>query len=107
MKTFTINEKQYKAREFNFNLMCDLEDMGVSISDMTSKPMAVVRAYFSLCSGMSKEFAGKEMENHLINGGSFDVVINAMNEEMEKSDFFRALNKTEEEENGKSQSKKK
>ena len=107
MRTFIINGKEYRAKEFDFNLMCDFEDMGISIADMDKKPMAVVRAYFALCTGRGKEFAGKEMEQHLINGGSFDDVVIAMNEEMEKSDFFRSLNKTAEAENGKSQSKAK
>ena len=49
MKTFTVNGKEYRAKEFDFNLMCDFEDMGISIADMSKKPMAVVRAYFALC----------------------------------------------------------
>lgn len=107
MKTFNVNGKEYKAKAFDFNLMCDLEDMGVSIADMPNKPMTVVRAYFALCTGKGKEFAGKEMEQHLINGGTFDDVVNTMSEEMEKSDFFRSLNKTEEQKTTKSQSKAK
>lgn len=107
MKTFTVNGKEYRAKEFDFNLMCDLEDMGVSLTEAGTKPMSMVRAYFGICTGKGKEFAGKEMEQHLINGGSFDDVVNAMNEEMEKSDFFRSLNKTAEAENGESKSKTK
>lgn len=107
MKTFTVNGKEYKAKAFDFNLVCDLEDMGISIEDMGKKPMAVVRAYFALCAGKGKEFAGKEMEAHIINGGSFDDVVSAMSEEMEKSDFFRTLQQTSETENGKSKSKAK
>ena len=29
MKNFTINRKVYKAKEFDFNLVCDLEDEGI------------------------------------------------------------------------------
>ena len=107
MKTFTVNGKEYRAKAFDFNLMCDFEDMGISLADMTSKPMAVIRAYFALCTGKGREFAGKEMEQHIINGGSFEDVVSAMNAEMEKSDFFRHLTKTAEAENGKNQSKAK
>lgn len=107
MKTFKVNEKEYKAKAFDFNLMCDLEDMGLSISDMASKPMTAMRAYFALCTGKGKEYAGKEMEEHLIKGGTFDDVLNVMSEEMEKSDFFRSLIKTAETKNGQNQSKEK
>ena len=34
------------------------------------------------------------MEAHIIGGGTFDDIMTAMSDEMEKSDFFRNLNKT-------------
>lgn len=92
MRTFKVNGKEYKARAFDFNLVCDLEDMGISLQDARNKPMSMVRAYFGLCSGNEKDIAGKEMEAHVADGGSFDGILNAMSEEMEKSDFFRNLN---------------
>lgn len=98
MKTFTVNGKEYKAKAFDFNLICDLEDMGISLQDASSKPMSMVRAYFGLCAGKGKEYAGKEMEAHIIGGGSFEDIMNAMSDEMEKSDFFRNLNKNAEQE---------
>ena len=105
MNIFTINGKEYVAKAFDFNLMCDLEDMGVSIAEAGEKPMSMARAYFGLCTGKGKEFAGKEMEAHFIGGGTFDTLINAMSEEMEKSDFFRNLTKREEKKTTKSQGK--
>ena len=107
MKTFTINGKEYKAKAFDFNLVCDLEDMGIALAEAGKEPMSMVRAYFGICAGKDRDFAGKEMEQHLINGGDFEEVMNAMSEEMEKSDFFRSLAKTEKTENGKNQSKAK
>lgn len=107
MNTFTVNGKEYVARTFDFNLICDLEDMGIAMADIAKKPMSTVRAYFALCTRKGKEYAGKEMEQHIINGGGFEDVIDAMNKEMEKSDFFHNLTKTEEEKTGKNQSKEK
>lgn len=110
MNTFTVNGTEYKAKEFDFNLICDLEDMGVSLQEAGNKPMSMVRAYFGLCAEKGKEFAGKEMEAHIIGGGTFDDIMNAMYEEMEKSDFFRNLNKkaeTEVAENTSEENKKK
>lgn len=96
MKTFTVNGKEYKAKPFDFNLVCDLEDMGISLEQASNKPMSMARAYFGLCAGRDKEFAGKEMEAHIIGGGTFDDIVTAMSDEMEKSGFFRNLNKAAE-----------
>ena len=40
------------------------------------------------------------MEQHIISGGTCDEIMAAMSDEMEKSDFFRALDKTATEEIG-------
>lgn len=98
MRTFTVNGKEYKAKAFDFNLICDLEDMGISLQEAGNKPMSMVRAYFGLCAGKGKEYAGKEMEAHIIGGGSFEDIMNVMSDEMEKSDFFRNLNQKAEQE---------
>lgn len=96
MNAFTVNGTEYKAKPFDFNLVCDLEDMGVSLEEAGKKPMSMVRAYFGLCVGKGKEYAGKELEAHIIGGGKFDEIMTAMSDEMEKSDFFRKLSKTAE-----------
>lgn len=98
MKIFTVNGKEYKAKAFDFNLICDLEDMGISLETASSKPMSMVRAYFGLCAEKGKEYAGKEMEAHIIGGGSFNDIMSVMSDEMEKSDFFRNINKMSEQE---------
>lgn len=107
MNTFTINGNEYVAKKFDFNLVCDLEDMGVALSSVQEKPMTTARAYFALCTGKGKEFAGAELESHIVNGGDFTDLIVAMSEEMEKSDFFRNLSKRTEKETGKNQKEKK
>lgn len=107
MRTFVVNGKEYVAREFDFNLICDLEDMGVSMAEIATKPMSTVRAYFALCTRNGKAYAGKELENHMINGGNFDDLVSVMNEEMEKSDFFCNLSKNAETEVGESAKEKK
>lgn len=98
MNTFTVNGTEYKAKPFDFNLVCDLEDMGISLEEAGRKPMSMVRAYFGMCMRKGKGAAGKELEAHIIGGGKFDDIMTAMSDEMEKSDFFRNLSKTEEKE---------
>lgn len=98
MKKFKVNGKEYKARPFDFNLVCEMEDMGVALAEMGRKQFATTRAYFALCAGMNVVQAGKEMEAHAIAGGTFTAITDALSEEMEKSDFFRTLTKAAEEE---------
>lgn len=97
MNIFKINGTEYNAKPFDFNLVCDLEDMSVPLDDMGAKKMSAIRGYFALCAGGDKESAGKEINRHFINGGKIDGIIDAMSKEMEASDFFRALQKTTEE----------
>ena len=99
MRTFTVNQKEYKAKGFDFNLICDLEDMGVSMEEMGQKSMSVVRAYFGICAGLGREAAGAELQAHIIGGGDFMEILNAMSAEMNNSDFFRSLNKKATKEN--------
>lgn len=89
---FELNGVTVVAKKFDFNMICDLEDMGVSLQEAQSKPMNMVRAYIAICLGCSIDQAGQEMETHLIGGGSFEDVMSVMAKEMETSDFFRNLN---------------
>lgn len=91
MKRFVISGKEYIAKEFDFNTVCDLEDLGVSLEDMDEKPMSMMRAYFQLCAGVNKIEAGMLLQKHLISGGKMDELTKAMSAAMEESDFFQAL----------------
>jgi hypothetical protein len=97
-RTFTINGKLYQAREITFNTICELEDAGVSLTEIEQKPISTVRSYFAICLGGNKEYAGQEIEKHIINGGSLDEIMTAFREELADSDFFQALTKTANEE---------
>lgn len=92
MKSFTVNGVKYTAKEFSYNVICDLEEMGVQLSDFGTKPMSMVRAYLSICAGKDADFAGKEIEEHIIKGGSLEDIMNAISDAMDKSGFFQALN---------------
>lgn len=92
-KTFELNGVTYIAKAFDFNIICDLEDMGVSLQDAQKKPMGLIRAYIAICMGGTIEEAGKVMEQHIINGGAFDEVMGVIAEEMNKSDFFQSITK--------------
>lgn len=106
MKTFQINGKTYNAVPFDFNMIVNLEDCGVVITDSKRKPMSLVRAYLATCMGASVEDAGNEIGQHIINGGDLSEVMEVIGSEMEESDFFRALPKTATESNPKAKKSK-
>lgn len=93
MKTFQVNKRLYHAKEFDFNLLCDLEEQGLSLDDIDKKPMSLIRVYLAFCGDLTKEQAGMEIEAHVENGGKFNDVVEAMSEQMQNSGFFRSLNK--------------
>ena len=91
MHSFTVNGKEYKTVPFDFNVICDLEDLGVPIEKAGDKPISMLRAYFAICGKMSVEEAGLEISKHLQNGGDMDTLSDAMSAEIDESDFFRTL----------------
>ena len=97
IKMFNVNGRSYKAKEFDFNLLCDLEEQGLSLEDIDKKPMSLIRTYLAFCGNITKEQAGREIEGHLANGGKFEDVVQAMSDQMNSSGFFRALSQEREE----------
>ena len=91
MKTFELNGNNIVAKEIDFNLLADFDDFGVSIEDAGSKPLVFMRAYVAYCMGVSLEEAGQNINDHIINGGKIDDVFKVVNEALEESGFFRAL----------------
>ena len=99
-KLFTVNGKSYKAKEFDFNFLCDLEDQNLSLEDIDKKPMSLIRSYLAFSANITKEQAGIEIEKHLESGGKFNDIVEIMGQQMQDSGFFRSLNKGTEEESG-------
>lgn len=89
IKAIEINGKAYKPAELDFNTMCDMEDLGVSIFETENKGLSAVRAYLAVSAGISKEEAGAEIGEHIANGGSLEVLSEAFSEAVRESTFFR------------------
>ena len=53
-----INGTEYTMPELNFNTMCKLEDMGVSLTEMDQKVLTTVRGFLALAMGDDMEKAG-------------------------------------------------
>ena len=95
-KIFKFNGRPYKAVPFNFNTICDLEGYGVSLGDISEKPVSTVRAYFALCGHMSVDEAGAELEAGIVNGETMNAIMDVMQEQIADSGFFHAINQATE-----------
>ena len=99
MKKITINSKDYNIdKVIDFNGICELEELGLSLSDLKKTKMTSIRALLAYVGGMDTDTAGAEIMEHLKKGGSFEDFTPLINSLVE-SDFFQATRQpnTEEE----------
>lgn len=90
--TFTINDNTYTARAFDFNLICDMEEVGFDVQRRSGSALAMLRAYLAVCSDTyDTAWAGSEINAHVVNGGEIGEQLTIMYEKLNESDFFRAL----------------
>lgn len=106
MKTFTLNGNVYQAKEIDFNMICDLEEQGISLEDIEKKPMSMIRTYIAFCMNANKEYAGKEIEAHMIAGGNLGDIASVMSSAMEESGFFQAISESKAKKTSTSKAKK-
>lgn len=99
MKKITINSKDYNIdKVIDFNAICELEELGLSLSDLKKTKMTSIRALLAYVGGIDTDTAGAEIMEHLKKGGSFEDFTPLINSFVE-SDFFQATRQpnTEEE----------
>ena len=99
MKKITINSKDYNIdKVIDFNGICELEDLGLDLSNLKKTKMSSIRALLAYVGGMDTDTAGAEIMEHLKKGGSFEDFTPLINSLVE-SDFFQATRQpnTEEE----------
>ena len=104
---FSLNGRNYKAKEIDFNFVCELGLNGIDITEIQTKIMGAIRVYIAYCMGTDVMTAGDEINLHIINGGTLEDVVNVFSNKAEESDFFLALNKTTKKETPKRNTKKK
>ena len=89
-KEITVNGKTYPAVEVTFNVLCDMDEMGVSIEDLDPRHIIrFLRAYVAVCMGATPEDAGVEIGSHVMSGGAIEDLIAIMTEAFEEGGFFR------------------
>lgn len=93
IKAIEINGKAYKPKELDFNAICDMEEMGVSIFEANNKGLTSLRAYLAIIAECSPEQAGNEIGEHIAKGGNIDKLAEAFAEAVKESTFFRTAEK--------------
>ena len=99
MKKITINSKDYNIdKVIDFNGICELEELGLSLSDLKKTKMTSIRALLAYVGGIDTDTAGVEIMEHLKKGGSFED-FTPLIDSLVESDFFQATRQpnTEEE----------
>ena len=92
MNKITINGKEYAIKPIDFNAICASEDKGLSLQDAAKQSMKTVRALVALVMDCDMDKAGKEIDQHLANGGKFsDFAV--LIENLTDSDFFRNISR--------------
>lgn len=88
--------KEFKIPEINFEIICLLEELGISFNDILrpkKKMMSIIRAFVSISTGLDSESASTMIEEHLANDGNFDGIYEEINKAMEDSRFFQIMAK--------------
>lgn len=89
-----LNGKEYKIPEITFDTVCELEDAGISINDISKpkkKVMSIVRAFAKLATGLENEQVAEVIEDHLANGGNFEGVFEEISKALADSRFFQKM----------------
>ena len=94
MAKVTINDNVYTVPELSFNAVCDLAEYGVDIMNpkaMRKNAVNAARGIAAWIMDMDIEEAGIEIQNHVIGGGTLDVIFEAFSTAVNESGFFEAM----------------
>ena len=86
-----INNTEYTTPTLNFSNTCKLEQWGIDMASMASKPLTLLAGFVALTvGGKSLEDGEAAVDAHLASGGKLDDITTALNEAIESSGFFKA-----------------
>ena len=89
---FAINKKTYNSKEIDFETFCQLEERGIEIEEVgVKKRLNTLKAFLSIWGEIPEEVASSELNNHIINKGTFDELNSVIDKEMNNSDFIQAI----------------
>ena len=93
MTNVTINGKTFAVKKIDFAALVALEDVGLTpaiFAEPQKHSFRLISSLVAYTEDITAEEANAEIENHLLNGGTFDD-FTPLIESLEKSDFFTRL----------------
>lgn len=90
-----INGRKFKAAEITFGTVRKLINLGVDFKNINKNMLTVVSAYVQVSTGLSEAAVDELIQKHVLNGGDLYGILDVLIAEMDDSDFFQALAKTE------------
>lgn len=94
-----------------FNIVCELEDSGIDVMSLTSgslertKIFSTMRALTAVLVNVQKDEAGALISEHIRNGGTLDVIMEAFTEAMADAGFGETPEEEEKPKRGRKTSK--
>lgn len=89
MEKLKVNGKVYPIKELDWEylVVCDME--GINANRISG--VAGLTMFVAYCSGLDREEAGKEINDHVMNGGSLPELVDLYKKTLSESGFFRRL----------------
>lgn len=88
----TINGREYKIPEMDFETVCQLEENGISLLGMNEKNPKIatmIRAFVAWIMDVPTQRASAEIQEHIRNGGNIMDLLTAITTALETSGFSR------------------
>ena len=86
-----INGIEHTTPTLKFSNTCKLEQWGIDMASMASKPLTLLAGFVSLAiGGKSLEDGEAAIDAHIAGGGKLDDIAADLNAAIESSGFFKA-----------------
>ena len=90
-----INGRKFKAAEITFGTVRKLHQLGVDFSNLGKDMLTLCSAYVQVSTRLSEDAVDELLQRHVLAGGSLDKILDVFQAELNESDFFQALAKTD------------
>lgn len=98
MSYVTINDKEYQIPEMSFDAVCELEENGVELLNMTGKHPKIattLRGLVAWVMNVDAKTASREISAHIAKGGNIMDILDPITTEMGRTGFFKQSADTE------------